>query len=206
MPPESLFDSEPFTSHHLVLWPDYWSPTVSAQFNTIIKLDPPMLATRPTIEAGQILISKPHHTKAFLLAAYYNAHSEHYYHLITQGGLGEGDIDTFAPAVLVVNESFHAVSTAARLLGTFRSGAALLQSDPTSDFRYSAQISTSPNNSTSTLPERYKAEPPFIHASWPPKLNAMQNFRKERQRGSEGESKALFKGVDVKKVAWGLDG
>ena len=30
-PPDALFSSEPFISNHLVLWPDYWTPTYRAR-------------------------------------------------------------------------------------------------------------------------------------------------------------------------------
>ena len=188
-PPETLFSSDPFLSHHLVLWPDYWTSTVSPHFYTITGLEQDILENSPTIEAGQILISKRHHAKTLLLAAYYNCYGEYFYHLTTQGGPGEGDKETFSSAALVLDAPFYTIQQPTHSLGD-RSGGALLQPHPTDDFE--AQTN---NNMT--------IRPMFVHASWPPKLNAMRNIRDQRQWGSEENSKATFEGLDIEPVAWG---
>ncbi len=90
-PAEELFDIEPWTTYQLIIWPEYWTSTASPYFNTITGLEPSVLRTRLTIEAGQILVSKRHHAKTLLLAAYYNVYSDHFYTMLAQGGPGEGD-------------------------------------------------------------------------------------------------------------------
>jgi alpha 1,2-mannosyltransferase len=186
-PPEQLFTSEPFISNHLILWPDYWTPTFSPYFTNISSLPPSILSSRPAIEAGQILVSKPKHVRTLMLAAYYNAYSEYVYHLITQGGPGEGDKDTFAAAALVLNASFYTVRHAPVPLGMRGDGAVVLQFDPIVDYM-----------------DGMEEKPFFIHASWPPKLNPLRNVRSERQWGSEETSRARFEGMDVERVAWGF--
>jgi len=187
-PPEELFNTAPFTTHNLVLWPDYWTPTISPYFPTITGLDPELLRNRPTIEAGQILVSKRHHSKTLLLVAYYNTYSEYFYNLISQGGPGEGDKDTFAPAALVLNSTFYTVESPPVNLGIRQQGgSAVIQHDPT----------------ISISCPTCKARPFFIHASWPPKLNALKQIQIMRNWGTEEESKELFDGMDLEKTVWG---
>ncbi|RDW87751.1 putative alpha mannosyltransferase protein [Coleophoma crateriformis] len=186
--PDEIFVEEPYISQHMVLWPDYWNPTVSPYLNTVIGLDKDVLTNRPTIEAGQILVSKPHHAKTLLLAAYYNAYGDFYYHLMTQGGPGEGDKETFATAALALGIPFYDIKQMARPLGDRSDGGAVVQTHPLSDF-----------NRTQDGDPR----PLFIHASWPPKLNALHNYQNRRQWGSEENSRALFNGQDMEEIAWG---
>lgn len=188
-PPEELFESEPFISNHFVLWPDYWTPTVSPLFYTVTGMEEGILDKRPTIEAGQILVSKAHHAKTLLLAAYYNCYGDYYYHLMTQGGPGEGDKETFSSAALVLDAPFYTVQQPTHPLGD-RHGGAVLQPHPADDF-------LSQTNKEITV------RPMFVHASWPPKLNAMRNVRDQRQWGSVKNSEELFEGLDIEPVAWG---
>ncbi|KAG0649442.1 hypothetical protein D0Z07_4572 [Hyphodiscus hymeniophilus] len=188
-PPEPLFTSEPFSSNRLVLWPDYWTPTFSPFFYTITGLERNSLEDRPTIEAGQVLVSKKHHAKTLLLAAYYNCYGDYYYRLMTQGGPGEGDKETFSSAALVLKAPLYTVDQATHPLGD-RSGGALLQAHPTDDFE-------------SQSDEKVIIRPMFVHASWPPKLNAMRNIQGQRQWGSAENAADKFDGLDIEPVAWG---
>lgn len=191
-PPEELFDTEPFTTHQLVLWPDYWTSTASPYFSTITGLEPSVLQTRPTIEAGQILVSKRHHAKTLLLAAYYNVYSNYFYTMLTQGGPGEGDKDTFASAALVLNTTFYTVDHPPVNLGVRSAGgSATVQYDPSIPF-----------NCPEVHSEPCKERPFFIHASWPPKMNALSKILYTREWGSESHSMELF-GFDLEKVVWG---
>ncbi|EMR87375.1 hypothetical protein ACHAQE_008498 [Botrytis cinerea] len=185
--PDDLFTSTPFTSEHLVLWPDYWSPTPSPTLSKIIGLEESVLNNRPTIEAGQILVNKSHRTESLLLAAYYNAYGDYYYHLMTQGGAGEGDKETFSIAALVLGNSFYTVSQLPRPLGSRGNGAAVLQADPIEDVSSRGEA----------IPKPF-----FIHASWPPKLNPLHNHQDSRQWGSKEHSLSTFNGLDVERVAW----
>ncbi|KAE9364666.1 glycosyltransferase family 71 protein, partial [Stipitochalara longipes BDJ] len=193
-PPEDLFSIKPFTTHHLVLWPDYWTSTASPYFPTIVGLSPDLIRTRPTIEAGQILVSKKHHAKTLLLAAYYNLYGEYFYPLISQGGPGEGDKDTFAPAALVLNKKFHTVETPPVNLGDrIAGGSATIQYDPSIPY---------PCPESESKSELCKARPFFVHASWTPKLNALRKIENTRRWGSEKNSREMF-GMDIERVVWG---
>ncbi|KAH8674699.1 glycosyltransferase family 71 protein [Tricladium varicosporioides] len=192
--PEPLFESEPYTSHGMVLWPDYWSSTTSPILSTITGLNESTFINRPTIEAGQILVSKQKHNMTLLLSAYYNAYGEYYYHLLSQGGPGEGDKETFASAALTLGTPFYTVSEPPRPLGQRGDGAAVIQANPIEDFAFVNE------------PEgtgKHKTAPAFfVHASWPPKLNALRNFRDRRQWGSKEDTIEMV-GEDIEVVVWG---
>ncbi|KAK6601943.1 Alpha-1,2-mannosyltransferase MNN23 [Botrytis cinerea] len=166
----------------------YSLPRLSLQnIFKIIGLEESVLNNRPTIEAGQILVNKSHRTEALLLAAYYNAYGDYYYHLMTQGGAGEGDKETFSIAALVLGNSFYTVSQLPRPLGSRGNGAAVLQADPIEDVSSRGEA----------IPKPF-----FIHASWPPKLNPLHNHQDSRQWGSKEHSLSTFNGLDVERVAW----
>lgn len=192
--PSFLFSARVYTEGGgLVLWPDYWGQTPSPHFFEVSGLKKEDLQRRPTVEAGQVLVDKTRQGAMLLMSAYYNAYGEWYYHLLSQGGPGEGDKDTFAAAALVVSSPFYTVRQRPVPLGVRNEGAAVLQADPEVDFA-NAQSHTADGEG------EYRAL--FIHASWPPKLNALHNYRTSRQWGNADEAKKLL-GEDVEAVAWG---
>ncbi len=61
--------------------------------------------------------------RTLLPATYYNFYGwDHYNPLITQGGPGLGDKDTFIPAAEVMGEPYHRVSESAGGVGHFIEG------------------------------------------------------------------------------------
>ncbi|KAM9938380.1 hypothetical protein OXX80_002109 [Metschnikowia pulcherrima] len=61
----------------------------------------------PSSEAGVLMINKTSHVRTMLLALYYNIYGpEYYYPLMTQGGAGEGDKETFIAAAAVLGEPY----------------------------------------------------------------------------------------------------
>ncbi|KAG0673318.1 hypothetical protein C6P42_002873 [Pichia californica] len=61
-------------------------------------------------ESGQLLINKDVHFNTLLLAFYYNKDGPFGYHpLLSQGGAGEGDKETFIAAAHVLNKPFYQV-------------------------------------------------------------------------------------------------
>ncbi|CZR56396.1 related to protein TTP1 [Phialocephala subalpina] len=213
-PPESLFDSTVYKESGLVLWKDFWKPTFSPLFTNITSLDPSLLSSRATIEAGQMLVNRRKKGKMLMLASYYNIYGDWYYDLISQGGPGEGDKDTFVPAALVWNESFYTVDKSPEPLGQRGNGMAVLQFSAVD--AHACDLAREANTNATTTETKMgekeagrreedavcEAAPFFIHASWPPKLNALHNVRDQRQWGSLENALSLF-GVDVEKVAWG---
>ncbi|GME85268.1 unnamed protein product [Ambrosiozyma monospora] len=63
-----------------------------------------------TSESGELLIRKSTHFDALLLSAYYNADGPQGYHaLLSQGGAGEGDKETFIAASRFYNKPYYQV-------------------------------------------------------------------------------------------------
>ncbi|CAF9933084.1 MAG: hypothetical protein GOMPHAMPRED_007143 [Gomphillus americanus] len=164
--PLRLFESEPFKSKGLVLWPDFWYPTPSKYFFDIAGISQPSNALRQATESGQLLISKKTHWKTLLMAAYYNYWGpDHYYPLLAQGGAGEGDKETFIPAARVVSEPFYQVTEKVAAIGNgdpntdAMLGNAMLQFDPIEDYRL-----TSKGIYRTTRPSaEHSPKPFFIH-------------------------------------------
>ncbi|KAL9113396.1 MAG: hypothetical protein Q9227_002437 [Pyrenula ochraceoflavens] len=167
--PASLFDLEPFTSHGLVLWPDFWIGTQSPYYYTISSQEPPSMSLRASSETGEIFVSKTRHWQSLLLASYYNYYGpSHYYRLLSQGSIGEGDKETFLPAATALNEKVYTVSEPIRALGSTNSenefrGSAMVQFDPTDDFNLTSQGLFRVKDSSAAPAPR----PLFIHANCP---------------------------------------
>lgn len=93
-------------------------------------------------ETGQMVFSKRDHFRSLYLSLYYNVYGEsHYWRMFYQGSPGEGDRDTFVPALHVFNEPYYVVERATWLAGfNEKSGrfqeTTIVQYDPrtTSDF------------------------------------------------------------------------
>lgn len=139
--PAKLFESDPYKSRGLVLWPDYWAPTSSTLFYQIAGVVTPDVELRAASETGQIMINKSKHLRTLMLAAYYNYFGpSHYYRLLSQGAIGEGDKETFLAAAQALNVEFWAVSKEIDTLGFIQKdgnyrGIAMLQADPRADFQ-----------------------------------------------------------------------
>lgn len=59
------------------------------------------------VETGQMVFSKVQHFRSFVLALYYNVYGDsHYYGLLFQGSFGDGDRETFLPALEIMNEPY----------------------------------------------------------------------------------------------------
>ncbi|KAI3406612.2 hypothetical protein KGF56_000745 [Candida oxycetoniae] len=71
-----------------------------------------------SVETGQMVFSKREHLKSLLLALYYNINLKGWYQdLIYQGAYGEGDRETIAPALHVMNERYHLMNQKIHLMG-----------------------------------------------------------------------------------------
>lgn len=166
--PEVLLDSDPFTSTGLVTWPDFWQSTASPLYFKISRQEIPPMTARQASETGVILVSKRTHLVTLLLSAYYNYYGPSYYFgLLSQGGPGEGDKETFIHAASAVDEPFYTVSERVQAIGHLESGdlsgSAMVQSDPIEDYALTSQ-------------GKYRAQDPsvakaprifFIHAHYP---------------------------------------
>lgn len=163
--PQLLFESEPFLSTGMVIWPDFWANTVSPKFYDIAQRVPPPMNLRASSETGEMMISKRSHRLTLMLATYYNYYGpSHYFMLLSQGAPGEGDKDTFVAAASAVNESFYHVAYPVRPIGHPKpdgdtSGSAMTQANPIED------MALKPYSDPKNDPD-----PPsifFIHAHYP---------------------------------------
>ncbi|KAI5287942.1 hypothetical protein KEM52_001372, partial [Ascosphaera acerosa] len=117
--PAKLFDAQPYKETGLLLWPDYWKMTYSPSFYNVTGRGVPSTISLPSVDAGQVAVSKLRHERMLYLAAYYNFFGPHaYYTLLTQGaGPSDGsgrEKETFVSAAMRVNEPFYTVSTGPR--------------------------------------------------------------------------------------------
>ncbi|KAK1974918.1 alpha-1,2-mannosyltransferase [Colletotrichum cereale] len=140
--PEPLFTSEPFASHGLVTWPDFWLETASPDYYRIANatIPPPRPLARRSSESGILLYDKATHADDLLLATYYNWFGpDCFYPLLSQGAPGEGDKETFLHAASALAQPFWDVRTPVTVLGRWINGsfetATMRQADPAEDFR-----------------------------------------------------------------------
>ncbi|CAI7585085.1 unnamed protein product [Penicillium glandicola] len=166
--PEELLDSEPFKTNGLVTWPDFWASSASPLYYRISRQEAPSMAARQSSETGVFLVSKKTHSLALLLAAYYNFYGpSHYFRLLSQGGPGEGDKETFIQAASAVGAPFYTVSERVQAIGHAKanglSGSAMAQSDPREDFALIQQNKWRvKDESVAPAPHIF-----FIHANYP---------------------------------------
>lgn len=146
--PDYLFDSEPFKSHGLITWPDFWRRATSPDYYKIANIKITKERVRfgyddrekkskpktneipfhdfkgtipdPTSESGQLMISKKTHSKELFLALYYNLYGpDFYYPLFSQGSDGEGDKETFLAATVALGSKYYQVKKFLNAFGHF---------------------------------------------------------------------------------------
>lgn len=142
--PDGLFEAAPFTTHGLVTWPDFWLSTTAPVLYDILGVAPPRLTERRSSESGVLLYDKARHGTSLIMAAYYNFYGpNHYYPLLSQGAIGQGDKETFLHGAMVMGNPFYAVHTRIGILGRWINGtyigAAMRQADPIEDYRLVAE-------------------------------------------------------------------
>ncbi|KAJ6037066.1 hypothetical protein N7540_001345 [Penicillium herquei] len=173
--PEDLLDSEPFKSSGLVTWPDFWASSASPLYYKISRQEAPPMTARQSSETGVFLVSKKTHLFPLMLAAYYNFYGpSHYFRLLSQGGPGEGDKETFLQATMAMGAPFYTVSERVQAIGhqltDKLSGSAMAQTDPREDHALTSQDkwrTKDPN--VAPAPHIF-----FIHANYP-KFNPGDN-------------------------------
>lgn len=179
-PEDDLLVQEPYLSKGLVVWPDFWLASEDPAFYRIAgaKLANghkiPAGLPAASSEAGQLLVNKGTHLKALLLAAYYNVYGpEHYYPLLSQGALGQGDKETFMAAAVVLDMPYYRVKkpvmAVERMDGNVRKGSAMVQFHPVDDARRQARKNEDSMESGDEKQEKeIRIRPAFLHAVRPP--------------------------------------
>ncbi|KAL9106972.1 MAG: hypothetical protein Q9227_008095 [Pyrenula ochraceoflavens] len=227
MDPTSMLSSEPYSSTGLIAWNDFWNSTTSPRFYDIAEI-PLSEALRGSVESGQLLLSKSKHAETLLLSSYYNFHgASHYYPLLSQGGHGLGDKDTFLAAAMALEKPYYLVEEPAGMVGQWEKGdfhgVGMVQFDPIQDREHHAWRASHPRptllNGTEEFISQWVMEDDkrkpgimFVHHHMPklkPSAMFTQNAptrdsegRLRRMWGKLGEVTDRFGGVDVEAVMW----
>ncbi|WDK19331.1 glycosyltransferase family 71 protein [Colletotrichum graminicola] len=221
--PEPLFTSEPFASHGLVTWPDFWLETTSPSYYRISNagLPPPRPLTRRSSESGILLYDKATHADDLLLATYYNWFGPGcFYPLLSQGARGEGDKETFLHAAAALGRPFWDVRSPVTVLGRWINGsfetATMRQADPAEDFRlFNATAARDHAREDPDASRRRAAKTFFIHhnlfkldvgavgASSDPMFRLDEEGRAGRLWGPGGGGQLIQdSGFDVERRMW----
>ncbi|KAF1835341.1 alpha-1,2-mannosyltransferase [Decorospora gaudefroyi] len=139
--PSVLLSTAPYTTHGLVTWPDFWAQTISAHFYHIAAIPEVPSQSRLSTESGQMLLNKDIHRESLLMMVYYNYYGpDYYYILLSQGGPGAGDKETFVQAALAVGLPFYQVRTPPGAIGRHVNGTfkatGITQADAGIDYEY----------------------------------------------------------------------
>ncbi|PGH00629.1 hypothetical protein AJ79_08145 [Helicocarpus griseus UAMH5409] len=193
--PIELLQSKPFTDFGLVTWPDFWASSASPLFYDITSQLAPRLSERASTEGGQLLISKRTHAKTLLLASYYNYYGPtHYYRLLSQGGMGEGDKETYLAAATALHQPFYAVNQPVRSMGHVNAngdmtGYAMVQYSPIEDYRLTS-MGLYGLKDADALENTETPRPFFVHPSHP-KIDPVDIFNRN-------DANSPIRGVDGK--------
>ncbi|KAG8160779.1 hypothetical protein KVR01_009043 [Diaporthe batatas] len=202
----NIFETEPYKSKGMIIWPDFWRATESPKYwNIAGRQQFPSFLPATASEAGQLAVNKATHLAPLLLATYYNIFGpDYYYPLLSQGALGEGDKETFLAAAVALNATFYRIKTPAASLGRHdgatQKGTAMVQHLPSDDLKH---------ESTS----RESIRPMFLHSNTP-KMNAghlvdegdlvsVDGETRLRLLGSKDELVKRF-GFDVEQSIWDI--
>jgi len=213
--PTDMLHSEPYTATGMVVWPDFHLSTESPSFWSIAGLSFPTDLPKTSTESGQILLNKSTHLRALLLAVYYNLHGpSHFYPLLSQGALGQGDKETFMAAAVVTSSSYwrvrHPVIAVKTDDGPSSKGTAMLQFLPGNETAREDVL----GHPTTEADGKGAPRPAFLHANTP-KMNAghlvdegdlfSKQDKRERVRllGNRDEAVRVF-GYDVERVIWDI--
>lgn len=176
----------------------------------------------PTSESGQLMISKKTHTKALILALYYNLYGPtHFYPLFSQGSDGEGDKETFLAATVALGKPFYQVAKFLNAFGYFDSdhnfqGTGMGQYDPVEDFEINEKnkilATKSPEERDKMISKDLLLQKGprilFVHANYP-KLDPWELKKSKKifnKKGGRirlyGTGMKLRTGIDFETTQW----
>lgn len=187
-PQSELFSRPPYTHTGFVGWPDFWLGTEAAEFYAIAGMGSfPLNLPQTSSETGQLLVDKGRHLRTLLLATYYNVWGpEYYYPLLSQGGMGQGDKNTFETAAIVLGVPYYRVITPVKSLGRHDAGkfkgSGMVQFHPTDDWRKYGKKADKASSTTASISgkaEKASPAPPTGHAA------LSSTSRRDRRQVSE---------------------
>lgn len=178
-------------------------------------------------ESGQLLINKKTHFKALLLSLYYNTYGpRHYYPLLSQGGKGEGDKETFIAAASFFELPYYQVNQPVGGIGNWKydeyEGVGMIQYDPIIDKMNEERYKIETNLKIENEKEKFKyneedfynfferkiGKPMFVHSNYP-KLDPIDLISKKRLVDKLGNQYRLYSdqpniGFDFELRQWQL--
>lgn len=209
--PAKLFDSRAYAVTGFLSWPDFWAATESPLFYNITGLPgfPDKLAPTSS-EAGQVVISKQRHMHTIMQAVYYNVWGPmHYYPLLSQGSLGQGDKNTFESAAIVQNQAYYRVPKPVEDVGRY-TGGENVGFKGSGMVQYMPEADVDEHNINDPTVEPKSTTPAFVHANTP-KMNAghlvdegdltSSDGKALRLWGTKEEQEKIF-GKDLEKEVW----
>lgn len=203
--PAQLFDSSAFAATGFLSWPDFWAASESPKFWAIADLPSFPTGLAPTCsEAGQIVLDKQRHLKTLLLATYYNVWGpSHFYPLLSQGALGQGDKNTFESAAVVLGAPYYRIPSPVEDVGRFTRGEhAGFKGSGMVQYMPEAEVDKSNVNVISVVPKN--ATPAFVHANTP-KMNAGHLVDEGDLESKEGKRLRLWGTVEEQEKMFGRD-
>lgn len=206
----NIFETEPYKSKGLIIWPDFWRSTESPRYWNIAGKEFPSYLPATASEAGQLAVNKATHLAPLLLATYYNIFGpDYYYPLLSQGAMGQGDKETFLAAAVALNATYYRIKTPAASLGRHdgatQKGTAMVQHLPSDDLKHESTGHDSTGHDS--------IRPMFLHSNTP-KMNAghlvdegdlvsVDGETRLRLLGSKEELVKRF-GFDVEQSIWDI--
>lgn len=103
--PSDLFQTAEYASTGMIMWPDYWKPSIAPD---LFRIAPEAQPPNGTVESGQLVFDKRKVWRALQLALFLNCQGALYYNLLTNY-LGMGDKETFPLAMRMLQMPYHAV-------------------------------------------------------------------------------------------------
>ncbi|KAK7424104.1 mannosyltransferase [Neonectria punicea] len=224
--PDYLFEAEPYKSHGLVTWPDFWLPTISPIFYNITGTEMPNVTLKSrSSESGVMLYDKARHADSLLLAVYYNFYGpKFYYQLQSQGAWGSGDKETFLQSAVALGNPVWQVKTPPEMITPegINYGSGIWQADPEQDWMLDSTAAQSDEKSQERRAElenetgRNTTRTMFVHLNrvkvdtrrltqFVGDLSSKDEDEDDtvsRMWGPDSESVVEVAGYDLEKVIW----
>lgn len=206
--PDNLFNWKNYIENQLILWPDTWQRTsnpflfdlvnVTVDYSQVEDInnynlhDLPGAIQNPSTESGMILVNKKSQLNTLLISLYFNIYGfDYYYPLMTQGGAGQGDKDSYIFAAHAANLPVYQVKQGVSFLGRFSKqgdfiSSALGQCNPTTEEEEIAFKNNIKNPGCKELM--------FVHLSFP---KLYPNTIGEKVQNKDEGNIIAFDGVDL---------
>lgn len=120
--PDSIFKQEPYLSKGLIMWPDFWTSSISPRLSLIQRqtvIDRLQSDRTSTVDLSQMMLSKSLHSDTLLLAIYYTCYGPNLYDVMLQQSNDGEEKGTQAikAAARQLNNRFYMVKNQRQTIG-----------------------------------------------------------------------------------------